>query len=62
MQSYIGPPLFKEEDACPALPESSYGWSKIMGEYEAELAMNTGKINIGILRLHNVYGAPKYDS
>ena len=57
-QSYIGPPLFKEEDAYPAEPESSYGWSKLMGEYEAELALETGKINVGILRLHNVYGPP----
>ena len=57
-QSYIGPPLFKEEDVYPAEPESSYGWSKLMGEYEAELALETGKINVGILRLHNVYGPP----
>jgi len=57
-QSYIGPPLFNEEDAYPAQPESSYGWSKLMGEYEAELAQETGKINVGILRLHNVYGPP----
>ena len=57
-QSYIGPPLFKEEDAYPAEPESSYGWSKLMGEYEAELAFETGKINVGILRMHNVYGPP----
>ena len=27
-----------------------------MGEYEANLAQQTGKINIGILRLHNIYG------
>ena len=57
-QSYIGPPLFKEEDVYPAEPESSYGWSKLMGEYEAELAFETGKINVGILRMHNVYGPP----
>ena len=57
-QSYIGPPLLKEEDAYPAEPESSYGWSKLMGEYEAELALETGKINVGILRIHNVYGPP----
>ena len=57
-QSYIGPPLFKEEDVYPAEPESSYGWSKLMGEYEAELALETGKINVGILRIHNVYGPP----
>lgn len=57
-QSYINPPPFKEEEVYPAEPESSYGWSKLMGEYEAELARQEGKIDIGILRLHNVYGAP----
>ena len=29
-----------------------------MGEYEAELACNSGLIDIEILRLHNVYGSP----
>lgn len=46
----------KEEQTYPAEPESSYGWSKLMGEYEAELAMKSGKINVGLLRLHNAYG------
>ena len=27
-----------------------------MGEYEAELAAKNGKINVGLLRFHNVYG------
>ena len=27
-----------------------------MGEYEAELAQKSGKINVGLLRLHNVFG------
>lgn len=57
-QSKIDPPPFKEEDVYPAEPESAYGWSKLMGEYEAELAFKEGKINIEILRLHNVYGSP----
>ena len=58
MQSALNPPPFKEEDAYPANPESSYGWSKLMGEYECELAQKSNDINIGILRLHNVYGPP----
>ena len=29
-----------------------------MGEYEAELAHNSGLIDLEILRLHNVYGSP----
>lgn len=27
-----------------------------MGEYEAELAQKSGRINVGLLRFHNVYG------
>ncbi len=57
-QSKINPPPFKEDEVYPAEPESAYGWSKLMGEYEAELAYNSGLINIEILRLHNVYGSP----
>jgi nucleoside-diphosphate-sugar epimerase len=53
LQKNIGVKPLVESDAYPALPESSYGWSKLMGEYELLLA---------ILRLHNVYGPPcSYD-
>jgi len=45
-----------ENQTYPAEPESSYGWSKLMGEYEASLAQASGAINVGLLRLHNVYG------
>ncbi len=45
----------REEQIYPAEPESSYGWSKLMGEYETELA-RSDDFNVGILRLHNVYG------
>lgn len=58
MQSKINPPPFREDDAYPADPESAYGWSKLMGEYECELAQKEGAIEVGILRLHNVYGPP----
>jgi GDP-D-mannose 3', 5'-epimerase len=40
----------------PADPESAYGWSKLMGEYEADLLANEGSMRVGILRLQNVYG------
>ena len=50
-----GVPLI-EEQAFPANPESAYGWSKLIGEYEAELLAKHSNINVGILRLHNVYG------
>jgi nucleoside-diphosphate-sugar epimerase len=50
-----GTPLV-EEQTYPAEPESAYGWSKLMGEYEAELLGKNFGIKVGILRLHNVYG------
>ncbi len=50
----------RENQTYPAEPESSYGWSKLMGEYEASIASSSssssGKLSVGILRLHNVYG------
>jgi len=49
-------PPFKEEDMYPAHPESAYGWSKLMGEYETELYSENKKMNTGILRFNNVYG------
>ena len=48
----------KETDQYPADPESPYGMSKLMGEYETELLMNATSINTSILTLHNVYGVP----
>jgi GDP-D-mannose 3', 5'-epimerase len=45
-----------EDQVYPADPESAYGWSKLMGEYEAELLAKNTKMQLGILRLHNVYG------
>jgi nucleoside-diphosphate-sugar epimerase len=48
----------KEEDQYPAAPESAYGWSKLMGEYEALLMEQDRHIPVSILVLHNVYGTP----
>ncbi len=45
-----------EDQVYPADPESAYGWSKLMGEYEASLLAEKGAANVGILRLQNVYG------
>ncbi len=56
LQSQAGVVAFLEEQVYPAEPESSYGWSKLMGEYEAEVARKTNRMNVGLLRLHNVYG------
>jgi GDP-D-mannose 3',5'-epimerase len=46
-----------ENQTYPAHPESAYGWSKLMGEYEGNLALkDKRKLNVGLLRLHNIYG------
>jgi nucleoside-diphosphate-sugar epimerase len=50
-----GIPLL-EDQVYPADPESAYGWSKLMGEYESELLAKNSEIQVGILRSHNVYG------
>jgi len=47
-----------EQDQYPASPESAYGWSKLMGEYEASLMEQEAQIPVSVLVLHNVYGAP----
>jgi GDP-D-mannose 3',5'-epimerase len=47
-----------EEDQYPANPESAYGWSKLMGEYEAFLLSKEHGIPVSVLSLHNVYGPP----
>lgn len=48
----------KEEDQYPAAPESAYGWSKLMGEYEALLLEKEFQTPVSVLSLHNVYGPP----
>jgi nucleoside-diphosphate-sugar epimerase len=54
----VNAPPLKEEDQYPACPESAYGWSKLMGEYEALLLSKETGIPTSILSLHNVYGTP----
>lgn len=56
LQEGPGIHALREDQTYPAEPESAYGWSKLMGEYEAELAVEPGVFNVGILRFHNVYG------
>lgn len=48
----------REEQLYPAHPESAYGWSKLMGTYEAELLGRETDIRVSNLILHNVYGTP----
>ena len=51
------PPLV-EKDIMPAEPESAYGWSKLAGELQTELYGKETQMQTGVLRFHNVYGAP----
>lgn len=48
----------REEELYPALPESSYGWSKLMGQIETEYLEKETGIPTCILMFHNVYGTP----
>jgi nucleoside-diphosphate-sugar epimerase len=48
----------REEELYPALPESAYGWSKLMGQYETELLEKETGIPCSVLMFHNVYGSP----
>ena len=57
-QSGVDAAPLKESDQYPASPESAYGWSKLMGEYEAMLMEQETGIPVSILTLHNVYGGP----
>jgi len=48
----------KENELYPADPESAYGWSKLMGQYETELLEKETGIPCSVLMFHNVYGSP----
>lgn len=49
-----------EEDIHPINTDTSYGMSKYLGEYEAELAHKKYNFELGIIRFHNVYGPMCY--
>lgn len=48
----------KEEELYPALPESAYGWSKLMGQLETDFLEKETGIPCSTLMFHNVYGSP----
>ena len=58
MQTGVDAAPLREEDQYPAAPESAYGWSKLMGEYESLLMGDETGTPVAILSLHNVYGVP----
>jgi len=57
-QSGVDAAPLREEDIYPAHPESAYGWSKLMGEYESFLMEQETGVPVSVLSLHNVYGPP----
>ena len=58
LQSGTDAAPLREEDLYPASPESAYGWSKLMGQYESDLLELERGIPVSVLMLHNVYGTP----
>lgn len=48
----------KEEELFPAMPESAYGWSKLIGQLEIGFIEKETGIPCCTLMFHNVYGTP----
>jgi len=48
----------KEDELFPAIPESAYGWSKLMGQLEIGYLEKETGIPCCTLMFHNVYGSP----
>jgi len=46
----------KEDDAYPADPDNFYGWEKLYSEKMCEAYQRDYKIDMRILRYHNIYG------
>jgi len=57
-QNTLNPEPLHENELFPALPESAYGWSKLMGQIEMEYLEKETGIPCSILMFHNVYGSP----
>lgn len=58
IQTGVDAAPLREADQYPAAPDSAYGWSKLMGEYESLLMGDETGTPVAILSLHNVYGVP----
>lgn len=50
-------PICAENTAYPALPDSEYGWEKLMSERLFQAYARNFGLNVKIARLHNVYGS-----
>ncbi len=57
-QNTLNQAPLREEELFPALPESAYGWSKLMGQLEIEYLEKETGIPCCTLMFHNVYGTP----
>ncbi|MFV0363062.1 MAG: NAD-dependent epimerase/dehydratase family protein [Suipraeoptans sp.] len=57
-QSDVNPIPLTEDELYPAMPESAYGWSKLIGQLELGYIEKEAGIPCSVLMFHNVYGAP----
>ncbi|CAF3349120.1 unnamed protein product [Rotaria sp. Silwood1] len=55
LQDELGIYALRNSQTSSAESEFSYGWSKLIGEHELKL-VQSNDFNVGLLRLHNVYG------
>jgi len=58
LQRSVESSVLSEKVKFPADPESGYGWSKLIGEIEFNLAVKDTRTRLTVLDLHNVYGWP----
>lgn len=57
-QNTLNPEPLREDELFPAMPESAYGWSKLMGQLEIGYLEKETGIPCCTLMFHNVYGTP----
>ncbi len=57
-QDTVGQEPLVEDELFPALPESAYGWSKLMGQLEIKYLEQEAGIKCCTLMFHNVFGTP----
>ncbi len=57
-QNTLNPEPLKEIELFPAMPESAYGWSKLIGQLEISYLEKECGIPCCTLMFHNVYGTP----
>lgn len=57
-QNTLNPKPLKEDELFPAMPESAYGWSKLVGQLELSYLEKETGIPCCTLMFHNVYGTP----